>query len=273
MVPDDIHEGEPITALIAADGIKVVVPSWRGDAGNDGLHASVKQGFEVLEGTVTNDVRYDPATTNFSTVLNAAKAQVRPAIDRYGAPKVGLYLAGFDEVVPLFDHASNDSLLSSSRWYGSDGAALIPALTQTAQAASFAAKVGYPNLFPGLDESVNTTWGLITQRFKAKVGSALDTFTLAAHDAFWIATLAHLTTGPSPSLGALKLAFTHAANSYFGATGWTALNDAGDRKIGNYDYWAVRRNNGSFRWVRVGRYAEGAAGQPGRVVLITTSGH
>lgn len=41
----------------------------------------------------------------------------------------------------------------------------------------------------------------------------------------------------------------------YGATGWTVLNEAGDRRYGDFDFWAVRMENGVPRWVRVAQYA------------------
>ena len=42
-----------------------------------------------------------------------------------------------------------------------------------------------------------------------------------------------------------------------GITGNTTLNQFGDRKYGDYDFWAVRNSGSthdSFIWTRVGKY-------------------
>jgi hypothetical protein len=47
------------------------------------------------------------------------------------------------------------------------------------------------------------------------------------------------------------------ADSYNGITGNTTLNQFGDRKYGDYDFWAVRNSEStddSFFWKRVGKY-------------------
>jgi hypothetical protein len=49
-------------------------------------------------------------------------------------------------------------------------------------------------------------------------------------------------------------AFSAAACRGFGATGWTVLNEAGDRKYGDFDFWAVRVESGAPRCTRVARY-------------------
>jgi len=40
-------------ALLAQDGIETVVPLWREDAGNQGLHDAVESQFQAQGGTVT----------------------------------------------------------------------------------------------------------------------------------------------------------------------------------------------------------------------------
>jgi hypothetical protein len=45
-----------------------------------------------------------------------------------------------------------------------------------------------------------------------------------------------------------------AAATHYGATGWTVLDKAGDRRYGDFDFWAVRVVNGQPAWTRVGRY-------------------
>ena len=47
------------------------------------------------------------------------------------------------------------------------------------------------------------------------------------------------------------------AGSYNGITGKTTLNQFGDRKYGDYDFWAVRSSENtddSFIWKRIGKY-------------------
>src|SRR5213595_116498 len=74
--PNDMREAEPIVALMWHDGIRTIVPLWRNDAGNNGLHDSVQAAFESLGGAVTPGYRYEPTTTDFSAATAAVAAQV-----------------------------------------------------------------------------------------------------------------------------------------------------------------------------------------------------
>src|SRR5947207_10289133 len=60
LCPDDVLEAKAIVALMQHDGIQPIAPLWRNDAGNNGLHDSVKAQFEALGGTVTQGFQYEP---------------------------------------------------------------------------------------------------------------------------------------------------------------------------------------------------------------------
>ena len=50
--PNDILEAQAIVALMLHDGIGTIVPLWRNDRGNNGLHDSVQIRFQALGGGV-----------------------------------------------------------------------------------------------------------------------------------------------------------------------------------------------------------------------------
>src|SRR5215467_3347435 len=74
--PNDRREAEALVALLQHDGIRAIVPLWRNDAGNNGLHDSVKIRFHALGGTVVSGFRYEPTTTNFFPATNSVASQI-----------------------------------------------------------------------------------------------------------------------------------------------------------------------------------------------------
>src|SRR6201984_3017172 len=48
--PNDRREAEALVALLQHDGIRAIVPLWRNDVGNNGLHNSVQLRFQALGG-------------------------------------------------------------------------------------------------------------------------------------------------------------------------------------------------------------------------------
>jgi len=254
LVPDDNHESEAVTALLTSRNVQVVIPVWRNDAGNGGLRNSLKKHFEASGGTVMPGVRYNPDTQDFSPVAAKVQAQVNTALQNHPVATVAVYLAGFDEVVSLFHSASPLPKLKSVKWYGSDGVALSAALLDDAQAAQFAMTVDYPNPIPGLPQTSKEKWQALSNRVFAITGRRPDAFALAAYDAFWIAAL-NASYNRSAELFTTQDILAQTADTYFGATGWTALSRAGDRKHGDYDFWALRQGTGGVvQWVNVCRY-------------------
>src|SRR6266704_905183 len=59
LCPNDTREAEAIVALMQHDGIGAIVPLWRNDAGNNGLHDSVQAAFELQGGTVEAGYQYE----------------------------------------------------------------------------------------------------------------------------------------------------------------------------------------------------------------------
>src|SRR5262249_14391950 len=74
--PNDTREAEALVALLQHDGIRAIVPLWRNDAGNNGLHDSVQIRFQAFGGRVTSGFRYEPTTADFSVATNAVASQI-----------------------------------------------------------------------------------------------------------------------------------------------------------------------------------------------------
>ena len=254
LCPDDDLEGEAVSALMYDDGIRVIVPIWRDDAGNNGLHDATKKHFEGLGGTVSAGVQYAASTTDFTAAVNDLSTQLTTALSGTPANQVAVYLAGFDEVVSLFQLASVNSTLKSVKWYGSDGVALSNAVLNDSTAADFANLQDYPNPTFGLDAAAEPIWKDVAGRIQAITGFAPDAFALGVYDAVWIAARTAALAKGNVSADFVRNALPEFAGSYFGGTGWTVLNEAGDRRFGNFDYWAIRVVNNNFEWKRVATY-------------------
>jgi branched-chain amino acid transport system substrate-binding protein len=159
--------------------------------------------------------------------------------------------------VNVFQSAQGNATLSATTWYGSDGVALSAALLADSTAAAFAANAGYPNPIFGLDDALQSKWQPISDAIEARTGITPDAFALSAYDALFVVQRALQNSGGTKIFGNFKAAFVNEATAYVGITGSTALDSAGDRLNGNFDFWAVRLENGSYDWVRIGSYANG----------------
>jgi branched-chain amino acid transport system substrate-binding protein len=250
----DSLEGVASAALMWADGVRHVVPAWRADAGNRGLHTATRGAFGARGGTVHTGIEYGETTTSFAATVATLGTQVRQALAGRPSGQVAVYLAGFDEVADLFAAAAADSVLASVRWYGADGIAQSAALLGRPAAVAFAERVGFPSAIFGLDFSARETWQPVADRIRARSGVTPDAFALAVYDAAWVAAMAYLASPAGVEVDSLATRFVQAAGSYHGLTGWTALNAAGDRQYADFDFWAVRPSGATRVWQRVAGY-------------------
>jgi branched-chain amino acid transport system substrate-binding protein len=263
-VPDDRRESEALVALLKRDEIDAIVPVWRNDLGNAGLARSTRRRFSGAGGSVAKGVRYGTDVSDFGPTLDAVRAQVA-ALRSRGASRVAVYLAGFDEVVGLFQAAMGDQLLGSLPWYGSDGVALSSRLLAADDAAAFAASVGYPNPILGLADAAAQRSRRLVRRIETRLGRTPDAFALSAYDAFQVAVRASARAGGAPDPDRLRRALVAVGDGYRGASGRLALNAAGDRAYGSYDFWSVCTGGAAPAWKRTWSYLARAPGS-GRLV-------
>jgi branched-chain amino acid transport system substrate-binding protein len=253
LVPDDVREAEALDALLERDGITAVVPIWRMDPGNEGLATSLRAEVQARGGSVSGGVPYTTEHPDFEAAAAALRSQVDALETTVGEDHVAVYLAGFDEVVDLFHVVQADPVLAAVRWYGSDGVALSQALVTDTGAATFAAEVGYPNPVLGLDDTASPRAQDVIERAAQRLGTAPDAFSLAAYDGLRIgvsAARASLHRG----VAFLRRAFALRADGYRGVSGRIALNDAGDRAFGSYDFWSVCLATDGPVWTRTASY-------------------
>jgi branched-chain amino acid transport system substrate-binding protein len=265
-IPDDTYQAQAISRLMWQEGVRVIVPMWRTDIYGNELVGAVREDFEKLGGTVLSGIGYVPYTGDFSSSLNrinfiiwsqdlkSLASKVSQAVTHYGAGKVGVYLVAFDEVAPIFIGAQNLPVLSDVKWFGSDGSVLNNKLLKNMDAALFAVKTGFVNPIYAVDNK-SYKFKLIENQIQEMIGRAHRAYAEVTYDAFWVAALTENATLGTKDINYLKKTFVQIANSHTGITGDTSLNEAGDRKHGDYDFWAIKPStNNNFVWTQVGRF-------------------
>jgi branched-chain amino acid transport system substrate-binding protein len=271
LVPDDTHQAQAISIKMWQDGVRAIIPIWRKDIYGNGLVAAVQKDFESLGGRVLAGVGYEPRTGDFSTSLNrinfmvwqqdlrTLSDKISQAVARYGADKVGVYLVSFDEVVPIFIQAQSDPILFNVKWYGSDGSALNDKVVRNVGAAEFAQHTGFVSPIFGIGNHT-TAFKSVEDQIRQNIGSTPRSYAMASYDAFWLASLTENNVKGQSDINILKKTFLQLANSHIGITGNTSLNQAGDRKYSDYDFWAIVASGGNgdhgsnFEWKLVGRF-------------------
>ena len=265
LVPDDSYQGRIMAQRMINDGIKAIVPLWRGDIYGNELYKSTKTNFEKLVGKVEEGVNYHPYTGKFATSLHRINflmwnqdleklsVIVSDAIKKYGVSAVGVYVISYDEITPILIQSPLYEILEKVRWYGSDSIAQNHHITKNVDSAGFAMKTNFSN--PLYSISSETAHALEEELEKKlhEVGSI--TYPAIAYDSYWIAALSldnnsTINSDKENLTKSFKELVVETAESFEGMSGQINLNAAGDRIGGNYDMWIVGKDNGtqSYEW-------------------------
>ena len=254
LAPNDRLEGAATAALMRADGVDVVVPLWRDDAGNGGLRSSVAQFFTAAGGVAADGISYAPSTTDFTAAVTALGAAVRAAKTAHPGKKVAVYLAAFEEGAAILDRARLDADLALN-WYGGDGLTNSQALLATPAVAAFAAATKFTAPAVALPAQTSDRWTPLSAEIEARTGFTPDAFSLSVYDAVWAGALA---SAEAHNRDAFRRdAFVRTVQRSWGVTGPLALDAAGDRKNADFDFWTVAETGTKIDWVRTASYAGG----------------
>jgi branched-chain amino acid transport system substrate-binding protein len=249
LAPNDRVEGAAVAALLRADGIEVVVPVWRADAGNTGLKEGALQFFEAAGGISVPGVSYPPATTDFAATVTALGAAVRAAKNAHPAKKIGVYIASFEEGAEILDRARLDSDLSLN-WYSGDGLTQSQALLASPAVAAFAAATRFTAPAVTLSEQTRDRWEPLSAEIEAQVGFLPDAFSLSVYDAAWVSVLSAVEVRNRSDI---RASFVRNVQRYWGVTGPLALDAAGDRRVADFDFWTVAATG----WVKTASFVSG----------------
>jgi ABC-type branched-subunit amino acid transport system substrate-binding protein len=268
-VPDDSHQAPAISELMWNDGIRVIVPFWRTDIYGNDLVKATKQNFQALGGSVADGVGYTPNTGDFAASLNRINfivwdqdlkvldSKVKQAVSQYGKDKVGVYFVSYDEIAPIFIQAQNHPTLSKVKWYGSDKNTLNNKLIKNTEAAAFAVKTNFTTPIFGVENDNDERLKHIEAQIHEQIERTPRSYASVAYDTLWVAALAENYTNATHDINYLKNTIVKIADSYNGITGNTTLNQLGDRKYGDYDFWTVQDSESthdSFIWKNIGKY-------------------
>jgi ABC-type branched-subunit amino acid transport system substrate-binding protein len=282
-VPDDTHQAQAISKLMWDNGIRVVIPFWRTDVYGNDLVTATKHSIQELGGRVADGVGYIPNTGDFPASLNrinfivwdqdlkALDSKLNQAISQYGIDKVGIYFVAFDEIAPIFIQAQNHPVLSKVKWYGSDGSTLNNKLIRNTEAAAFAVKTDFTTPIYGVENDNDERLKHIEAQIHEQIERTPRSYASVAYDTLWVAALAENNTKATYNINYLKSTIVKIADSYKGITGNTSLNHFGDRKYGDYDFWAVRNSGSthdSFIWKRIGKYVPNIRTEQGLINQI-----
>ncbi len=254
-VPTDRVEGRASVDLMLKNGATTIVPMWRNDRGNNGLEESVRAAATASGATVTDGVRYEPDTTDFSAALADLSTQVQAAVAsgrrRQGG---GVRWPGSRRSPNVFTAAHTVTGLDGVRWYGGDGSAQarrsLPAARRRSPPASRSRAYPSPLVaVPAAEAKRDAEAAEPDHETGQERGRRLH---VAAYDAFNVAGAHALDTPADADPATLRSGFARTAEGAKGTTGTIHLDPAGDRVSTPYAFWSVCERGNSPRWTQTG---------------------
>ena len=262
-IPDDYIFRLPVTdttqnsALAPAIydmGIEHLIIVARNDAWGDGNYETMKELFEAEGGAIEDYLRYDSEKTEFSAEAAALNDVVVQLNSQYGADKVALATWSF-EFSAIFAACEEYPALKDAIWFGSDGFGRSTTLVDE-----------HPNLHETnflamiMGTAQSSRFNDFQDKYLQRSGGRLPgTYTTHMYDIVWLLCKSVLEAGAYDG-AIVKEVLPTVAEQYWGACGWTKLNENGDRAESSYELWTVELNatSGLPAWYRAATYDSGS---------------
>ena len=255
VVPDD-HQGKAIARSMYDDGIKKVVAVYTTaiPGNSEAIRDATIQRLEELSGT-TIPVENISYNTDEDSYLEGLAGQIAYAVDNLGDDDLGVLFIAYQEAWDILNAASGSQILQSVNWYGSSQTALNEKLLDP-RVAIFCIDTGFVN--PLWSPSKSFKYDEVHDRLAAILGREPNDYAYTAYDAVWSLTYSLLTVTRYDS-ERVRRVLPEVSESLWGASGWTVLNEDGDRAFSNYDLWVIDEmddeDDPPYYWKRVGTYS------------------
>ena len=249
-IPHDDMEGVALAELVEHLGFTHVALLVRKDPCDISIANRFVEEFQARGGKVLERVEFAGGTREFSGELSALERAVEPAVKEVGAQKVAVVTLTWEDLAQVLSQAqARKSPLLSLTWTGGDAVAHSSVILR--DAGEVASKVSI--ISPMYSAPASAKKGDLLKYAEERIGETLDIYSLVAYDCAWLAALSAL-CAQSGDGEAIKVALPHVAYNYYGVSGWTELDELGDRKALNVDFFAVKDVEGKPSWVKLFEY-------------------
>lgn len=238
MCPDDTIQAPVISEMIQSRGVKRIIVLQRGDAWADGIYNYFEPAFLVNNGEITKRTRYNINENDFSHILQHTDELMRQTISESGVGEFGILVLCFDEIVNIIKQAQNYPDLLDVPWFGSDGTVFSKKILD--ETPYLASKV---KLFSTYTSPVGSSkFADLYDRYYGLTNQPLGFYSACIYDIAWIIAQGILEAQSTAATDIIPLIPRLTAN-HFGSTGWSLINEAGDRANTNYLIWGYTLND------------------------------
>ncbi len=249
-VGSDALQAKVLATLVNHEGIDKVVVFYRNDEYGNAFADFFKRYFEGEFGGSAALQAYTVDLSDYSSEVDA----LANTVSSTGAKAV--VLISFDtDGANILSHASTNPVLSKIRWFSSEGIHGASEILDPS-VASFLVQVKFMGTRPVT--MTNVLYEEFKERFKEATGQDPPVFSETLYDAIQIAGMAVLYAG-SYDGESIKNALPTVAKNYYGPSGWTLLDENGDKAVQSYAIWAiVETSPGTYEFEDIGTYEGGS---------------
>lgn len=250
MCPTDFLQGPALSQMLLSKGVDKVVVFLREDAWAQGIFNSFKEAYLQNGGDILDEISYYHEETDFEIPLSRANNVLRTKISNDNVDEFGILSLSFNEIVNIVLQAEDYDSLYDVTWFGSDGTALSRQLVDQAGAQADMLKLYSTYAAPPNSKKFIELY----DKYYSLVSQPFGYYSACTYDAAWALVKSVLET-QSTETKVVKTVLPKICYDMWGASGWCALNAAGDRAISNYQIWGYgRKDEGPVQPIVYGYY-------------------
>ncbi len=211
------------------EGFDALVVLLRDDAWGNSLISALDA---VYAGEIVG-IPYDPEFLDVTECLEIAE-EAAEELGMYGYDRVGVLMLAFDEAVDFLIAAGGFPTIFDLSWFGTE------LMGSTAILVYAAVEAMHVHLVYAQDAPPSSTKFIdLSDRLASHGGGDAGFYTATAADAAWLIVETYLDIKASKLApitgGDMALIFRDNAANYYGYSGWTSLDENGDRNTIDYD--------------------------------------
>jgi branched-chain amino acid transport system substrate-binding protein len=247
--PDDTRQALAIRRLTVDLGLKAVAVVYAKEAYAEGLWKECEPKWRESGVEIIESLGVDPEKKEYIGEFSTIDAKVKDALKKYSVDQIGIFLFGtYGPIIPMLTSLAKYPDLLKLRVFDSDSGG---ASGYIEYAGDICVQVRFTAYAFG--PAVSPKYVDFATRYKNKAGYEPYFTAVNIYDCLWIAALSTL-LAESYDGEAIAKVLPKVADSYFGVGGWTALNEAGDRKYPTYNLYQIVKENGNIKWKTIGFY-------------------
>lgn len=241
MSPTDNKIAYAVTKSLEIDSTEAIILIHRNDSWANGIANLIETEYTEKGGIIYDKISYPPETLNFTSYKNQAENSATSAINQYSNKTVKIITISFNELstilsdIQLYPHLHQLNWISSNGWLDDYILDENPQIAADVRLFEFSLTCFNTSKY----HKINTQYNNIFTR-------NLSYYDANEYDIVHVIVKTMLET-QSQETDTIINNLPKTASDYYGITGWTKLDEHGDRYTSNYDIYITLQDGSITR--------------------------